>query len=276
MKIGGRGINSVEIAGRLLAVLAREVRPMMLRDLARAADLQPGQAHAYLVSLRKTELVEQDGETGRYRLGPFALHLGLARLKGSDPHRIVGEALAGFSEVTGLMAAMTVWGTHGPTIVRVQEAAQQIHANVRPGGAFALTGTATGKVFAAFLPASLVEPLAAAELRGDRASQPAAAGVSLPGFLAEVAEVRRRGFAVTEGRPVPGISAVAAPVFDHSGQIQAAVTAIAPTGAIDLDPEGRHVRALLDFVGGLSDRLGHRPDGVPRRAGVAAELPAAG
>jgi DNA-binding IclR family transcriptional regulator len=80
----GRGVQSVEIGGRLLALLVERQQPMMLRDLAQAADLTPGQAHAYMTSLRKLDIVEQD-EAGRYRLGPFALHLGLTRLRISDP-----------------------------------------------------------------------------------------------------------------------------------------------------------------------------------------------
>jgi DNA-binding IclR family transcriptional regulator len=36
----------------------------------------------HLVSFRKLELVEQDGVSGRYRLGPFALRLGLACFRG--------------------------------------------------------------------------------------------------------------------------------------------------------------------------------------------------
>src|SRR5258708_36926308 len=89
----GRGIQSIEIGGRLLARLADAAPPMMLRDLAEAAGMPPGQAHAYLVIFRKLELVEQDPLTGRYRLGPFALHLGLARLRGAQPYEIAGEAI---------------------------------------------------------------------------------------------------------------------------------------------------------------------------------------
>jgi DNA-binding IclR family transcriptional regulator len=77
-----RGIQSIEIGGRLLRVLADAIQPMMLGGLADAAGMPPGQAHAYLVSFRKMQLVEQDGVSGRYRLGPFALRLGLACFRG--------------------------------------------------------------------------------------------------------------------------------------------------------------------------------------------------
>ena len=254
----GRGIQSIEIGGRLLAVLADAAQPMMLRDLAEAAGMPPGRAHAYLVSFRKLELVEQDSPTGRYRLGPFALHLGLARLRGSQPYEIAGEALGRLVDALDLVAALTVWGTHGPTVVRVQEASHQIHANMRPGTVFGLTATATGRLFAAFMPAALVEPMIAAELRDPARHRLGGAEPSLAELRAELATVRRRGVATTVGKPIPGLSALAAPVFDHSGQIRVAITIMGPSAIVDCGADSAQAAALLDFTRGLSERLGYR------------------
>ena len=41
----GRGVQSVEVAGRILSVLADSTRPMRLRDIADATGMPPGQAH---------------------------------------------------------------------------------------------------------------------------------------------------------------------------------------------------------------------------------------
>lgn len=45
-----RGIQSVEVGGRLLKVLARTGRRMALKDLAREAEMTAAKAHPYLVS----------------------------------------------------------------------------------------------------------------------------------------------------------------------------------------------------------------------------------
>ena len=76
----GRGVQSIEVGGRLLDALVRAEGPLMLRALAEQAGLTAGQAHAYLLSFRTLGLVEQEAATGLYRLGPYALTLGLARL----------------------------------------------------------------------------------------------------------------------------------------------------------------------------------------------------
>lgn len=258
LRIGGRGVQSVEIGGRLLALLANASQPMMLRDLAAQAELTPGQAHAYLTSFRKLELVEQDAASGRYHLGPFALHLGLARLRSTDPYRLAAEAVIGLAEALNLMVAVTVWGTHGPTIVLVQESSNYIHANVRPGGMFTVTGTATGKIFAAYLPPKLVEPVIDAELQAAQKGWNDSGALSGEALRREVEKVRRDGIAATVDLPVPGISALSAPIFNHSGHLQLAITVIGPTPKIDVSLNGPHAEALRAFTRRISAQLGYR------------------
>ncbi len=244
-----RGVQSLETGGAILREMARVGTPVKLRDLAEAVGVAPSQLHPYLVSLRTIRMVEQT-ETGLYALGPFALELGLVRLRGTDAYRETLRRLPGLAEETGLMVAVTVWGLHGPVIVYVHEGPERIHANVRAGGMFTVTGTATGRLFAAFLPRATTEPLVRQELP-DPARQAA--------WWAEVAEAAAQGYTTTLDLPIPGVSAVAAPVHDHTGGMQLAVTVIGPTAHIDLAPEGRTVQAVRAFTGRLSADLGAAP-----------------
>ena len=253
-----RGVQSIEVGGRILEVLVASGQLMMLRDLAKLADMTAAQAHAYLVSLRKMGLVEQDRATGRYRLGPFALSLGLSRLRLTDAYQLTTEALPAFVERLGMMGTITVWGTHGPTVVLVHESANQMHVNVRAGTVFSLTGTATGTLFAALLPLKKVQPLIRSELRSVAQSQRIADKLSLADFRKICSSTRDAMYATTNDRPVPGISAIAAPVIDHSEQIQLAITLIAPTRRIETGRNSAHVRDLTRFAQSLSASLGSR------------------
>lgn len=259
MSIDGRGVQSVEVGGRILSALVKAGKPLMLRELATMADVAPAQAHAYLVSFRKLELVEQDAASGRYQLGPFALQLGIARLRSFDPLRLAGHAIVDFAEEVGLMVTIAVWGTHGPTIVQVQEGSDQVHVNVRTGTVFSITGTATGKVFAAFMPPKVIATQLNEELRKGARIQGIGTATSRKELEAEVATARSFGYAPTEGRPVTGINAIAAPVFDYSGQMQLAITIIGPKGILDVGPASSHTKALLAFTHKLSAQLGYAP-----------------
>jgi DNA-binding IclR family transcriptional regulator len=262
MSIDGRGVQSVEVGGRILAALVNAGKPLMLRELATMADVAPAQAHAYLVSFRKLELVEQDAASGRYQLGPFALQLGIARLRSFDPLRLAGQAIIEFSEEIGLMVTIAVWGTHGPTIVQVQEGSDQVHVNVRTGTVFSIAGTATGKVFAAFMPPKVVESQVTEELRKGARIQGVGAATSRKELEADVAKARSLGYAPTESKPVTGINAIAAPVFDYSGKMQLVITIIGPMGVLDVGPGSTYTKALLGFTHRLSAQLGYTPRAV--------------
>jgi DNA-binding IclR family transcriptional regulator len=259
--IAGRGVQAVEIGGKIIAALATASSPMTLSHVAEAAAMQLAQAHAYLVSFRKIGLVEQDAATGRYQLGPFALKLGLARLRSFEPLKVANHEVRRLSEALGLTTAVSIWGTDGPTIVHVQEGARQVFVNLRPGAVFSVTGTATGKVFAAFMPERTVMPRVETELRDIGSTQRATSPLSARAFLDELAEVRRLGYAKAEGSPIPTVNGLSAPVFDRTGAMQLAVTVMGPTRAVSIAPQSQQIAALVAFTSDISARFGYDPSG---------------
>lgn len=250
----GRGVQSIEIGNRLLETLASEGSPMMLKDLAQLADFAPAQAHAYLVSYRKIGLIEKDASTGRYRLGKFALDLGITRMRTSDPMSLARDAVIALSKHTALNASLSVWGSFGPTVVHLEERGNQLNMYTQLGTVFSMTGTATGRVFSAFLSERLVKEAMNREKR-----DPSVSGrVGAARFISkrELEEIREKRFANIEDPPVPGISAYAAPVFDHVGQLLCVVTIMGQSSHVDPRAADVFIPALLDCVSVLSAELG--------------------
>ena len=160
-------------------------------------------------------LVEQQEETGLYDLGSFALELGLSALARLDPVTASGPALAELREETGQTVALAVWANHGATIVRWLGADTPVSASLRVGAVMPLTRSATGMAFLAFQPQETTAPWLKKELAED-------ALLGLTPLIREeverlIAQTRRRGFARTS-EFIPGISGIAAPVFDHNGR----------------------------------------------------------
>jgi DNA-binding IclR family transcriptional regulator len=255
-----RGIQSIEVGGALLKALAADAHALTLGELARRAGMSAAKAHPYAVSFGKLGLFEQDPLSGRYALGPFALELGLASLKRLDPVRIALAEASALADALGQTVALSVAGSHGPTVVSLTESSRPIHVNMRAGTVLSLTNTATGRVFAAWLPRIEVKRLLAREA-GDRAiltaptaRRPAAQDVER---LAD--EVRRHGLARTVDRPIPGVSALAAPVFDASGKLALAMTVTGPSGTLDTAWRGEAARALVAAARRVSSRLGAPP-----------------
>ena len=262
-----RGIQSIEVGGRLLLALAHHGQPLALKDLAAAADMTAGKAHPYLVSFIKLGLVERETEGGRYGLGPLALQMGLIGLQQYDPVRLATDCIDELARATGHTVAIAVWGHRGPTLVRIAEAPSPVHVSMRHGTVMSIPDTASGRLFAAFGPAQAVREALDNEARlapagaGARHARPRTGGRFGLGaaFDREIARVRADGVAGIEGVALPGLSALAAPVFDARGQLVLSLTAIGPSATFDASVDGAVARALKPAALQLSTRLGWKP-----------------
>ena len=255
---GQRGIQSVEVGGRLLQVLTARPTSMALKDLAAAAELPASRAHPYLVSFGKLGLVEQDPHTGRYALGPMALQMGLSCLHQSDPIKAATPVAEALARRIDQAVAIAVWANFGPTVVRLIEGSQPLHVNMRAGTVMSILGTATGRAFAAVLPASQLE-----QAMRSRSGEVRRAERSLVKNLARelkdvTTEVRSHGLARAMGRPIPGINAFSAPAFDHEGHAVLVITALGHEDNFSSDWDSSAAEGVRQAAADISMRLGFR------------------
>jgi len=259
-----RGIQSIEVGGQLLHALVHHGRPMALKDLAREADMSAAKAHPYMVSFGRLGLIEQDRSNGHYQLGPLALQLGLISLQQANPVHVATPLIAELAQEIGQTVAIAVWGARGATIVRIAESPAPVHVNMRHGTVFSLSNTASGRLFGAYLdPAQVRQLLQEERQREKSASDPTEPGMpprpALPAwevFEAQLAQVREHGLSRSESEVIPGVNAMSAPVFDHTGAIVLALTGIGPAGIFDTAWNGPLAQALKRCAQQVSQRLG--------------------
>lgn len=261
---GQRGIQSIEVGGVVLLALVHHGRPMALKDLARSAGMAPAKVHPYLVSFSRIGLIAQDPQDGSYFLGPLALQLGLISLERADPVQWATPVMAALAQRIGHTVAIAVWGTRGATIVRLAESPSPVHVNMRHGTVFSLAHTASGRLFAAYLPPRAAREQLEIERRRARADPavavagmpPAARWPSWSAFEPQLAEVRAQGLSRSVGEVLPGVNAMAAPVFDHRGEMVLAIVAIGSAALFDTAWDGTIAAALRAGAAEVSTRLG--------------------
>ena len=251
-----RGIQSIEVGMSLLLALGRHGRPMALKDLSKAAHMPTGKAHPYLVSFAKVGFVVQDAATGYYWLGPTAIQLGLVSLQMLNPVREATPDAERLAEATGQSVALSVWGNQGPTIVRLVDPIYPLHVNLRTGTVMSLAGTATGRLFAAYLPRQLIESAMADDYK--RLGPDIATPLKPEAVEKQLAEIRRHGLSRSVGNPTPGVNSFAAPVFDYSGNIVLGITLMGSSGVFDPAWDGPQARAIKACAAEVSKRLGYR------------------
>lgn len=256
-----RGIKSITVGGRLLQALIDASKPLTLREISARADITPAQAHAYLVSLKRVGMVVQQFESGPYLLGPFALQVGLSRLRCLPIFRRASTLLKELSTSLNVMSILSVWGAKGPTALMVVQARdKRSDLNVRMGTRFSVLNTATGRVFGAFRGPQQVD----AQMKLEQEHNP------LPNYQTDVQymkeywdrleKIRKQGFSMIEGARVPGIDAVAVPIFDEHKEFAGAVTCVGHADILDTDPAGESIPAILTGVRNMHSATVQRDD----------------
>jgi DNA-binding IclR family transcriptional regulator len=249
-----KGIQSIEVGHRLLEVLAAAPGPMALGDLAEAARMPASKAHRYLVSYCRGGLIEQEGESGHYGLGRFALDLGLAALGRLDGVSVALPIARELAKRLDQTVALAVWGNEGPTIVRWVGGDSPVSATLRVGSVMPLSRSATGQAFLAYLPESRWQLILKRELAHN--TRQGLRPQSVTELSGRLRDIRTAGVSYSSDFIV-GISGMAAPIFDDQGSMVLALVTLGYSGGFE--PRQGEIRAALHQAARqLSRRLGYQ------------------
>lgn len=220
----GNAVRSVDRAASLLLALGEAPAEAGVTELARRLALHKSTVSRLLGTLEKRGLVEQDAESGKYRLGMAVIRLGEQAERTLDLRGLAMPELQRLARATRETAGLVVLrGDQALTIAQADApnmgAVSDWSGKLAPSNA-----TASGKVLLAALPERDIARMARRGLRRhtDRTI------VDIEPLLEELSRVRRRGFATAVGELEDGLNAVAAPVHDRRGAVMAAVAIQGP------------------------------------------------
>lgn len=232
------GVQSVEIGARILDSLTKEDgQPVPLREVAQRTGLNPAKVHRYLSSLVRVGLAAQEQVSGHYQIGTAAIRLGLIALRSISPLKLVVDALPNLRDRAQETAVVAVWSGHGATVISMLEPAQPVTMNVRVGSVLPAKTSALGQIFLAYDVDHGIR-MSSAESQG-------------------IAAAREAGFTAVHSELLPGVNAIAAPIFDHDGKVVCAVGLVGPESRLPIDREADIQRQLVDWCNTQSAALGH-------------------
>jgi DNA-binding IclR family transcriptional regulator len=251
-----RGIQSVEIAFRILSVLQSSQQATALKDLAPLAGLTASAANNYLVSLVRIGLAAADEKSGRYRLGPAALSLGVSAIQQIDGFEIVRREVTSLRDTTRRSAAVTTWTDDGPISLSKQDGDQRGAFEFRTG-LIPMLGSAAGKIYAARLPPSLTTHLIEQEWSAVFAGKP-----DVGKFREDAArELKRRGYTTIARPDLNGYVSIAAPILDWNGDVRFTLSLAGTRASMKVEPSSDQVKALLDSASSATRALGGKAEG---------------
>jgi IclR family KDG regulon transcriptional repressor len=247
---------------KLLDLVADGREGAPVRDLAAAMRLPRSIVQRLLYTLEAEGFLERHPSQVGYRLAIKLWGLGCAAIRRFDLRDVARPALASLAAKTTEMTKIGVLDRHEVIYLDGIDCPQPVRAYVPIGGRAPAHSVATGKAILAFLPPERLADLDVAMKRYTRRTV-----VGKDAFATELAQIRRRGYAINRGEWEDGVGAIAAPVFDAHGEPVASVGIILPVIRLSAAKVSQMASLTMAAAAEVSRRLGHHEQPRARRAG---------
>jgi DNA-binding IclR family transcriptional regulator len=241
-------VRAVERAMQILSAFDGEHTDRGISEVAQAIGLHKATTHRIMMTLLNGGFLERADDGERFCLGLRVVELGLGALRRLDVRRAAFpymEQLVGrFQETCDLGIFDRGWVLY----VEVVHSEHSLTIAARVGRRLPAHCTASGRVFLAFLPSEVTEPILNAPLMACTAKT-----VTSPDRLREELEItRQRGYALDDEEFEAGIRAVAAPVRDIDGNVIAALSMPGPTNRMTPARIPEIAQALVEAANAVS------------------------
>jgi IclR family transcriptional regulator, KDG regulon repressor len=247
-------LSSVANSIRLLTSFSGDENELGITTLAGRLRLAKSTVHRLAATLTSAGFLEQNSDTGRYRLGVALFELGALVRRRMDVANEARPKLRELLEKTGETVQLGIVDHFSVLYFYEMESPRAIRMAAAVGGRAPLHCTAVGKVLLAFQPPEYVKDVIQ---QGLTAYTPRTV-TKRDALLAMLDEVRLREHAVDDEESESGLRAIAAPVRNHSGSVIAAVGVAAPVQRMSKKMMQTCVPWFIATAGAVSARLGYK------------------
>ncbi len=246
-------LTSVANAARLLREFGRGDPQLGVSELARRVGIAKSSAHRIVHTLAREGLLERVDETGAYRLSITMQMLGATAQAASSLHSAATAALDQLRNLTGETVHVSVLDGLEVVYVERRESPGAVQMFGRIGNRGSAYSTGSGKVLLAFLPPDELER----RLAGVRLARRTPYTITSKDQLrAELGRIRARGWAENVNEAQAGFASVAAPIWNRSGEVVAAVSVAGPVQRFSGESLRRFTRPVTECAALISRRLG--------------------
>lgn len=254
-------VRALERALDLLEIFTLAEPELSFTELTERSGLSKGTAVRLLSILERRGFLERSPDTDRYRIGLRTFELGSVYIQSFQLEAEAQPFLKELAAECGQSANLGILDQGEVVHLVVVPASRPIHFAVRSGQRDFAHSSGLGKVLLAALPDDELGEIIAT--RGLEQRTPKT--LTTPEALrAALGEVRTQGYAIDDEESVPGLSCIAAPVFDDRGRVIGAVSISGLTSEYAEPNRTTYVESVRRAADGISQRFGAAVQG--RRA----------
>lgn len=251
------GTDQVQSLVRALSLLNRIAESpddgATLTDLAQQVGLPASTAHRQLLTLEQERYVRFNHDRRLWTIGVQAFVTGCAFIKTRSLPALARPHMRRLMEDSGETVNLAIEDKGEAVYLAQVECRQMMRVFARPGMRVPMHCSAVGK--AIFSGTS--EKAIAKVLHQHGMPRLTAKTITTPaGLRAELAKVRTQGYAVDDEEHAVGLRCIAAPVFDETGDVIAAVSASGPMARIGEDRISQLGQLVAQAARAISGEMG--------------------
>jgi IclR family transcriptional regulator, KDG regulon repressor len=248
-------VNSVVNAVGILNYLAKDINGRTFTEVSKDLDLHKTTTHRFLQTLLKTDMIKLDPLTGRYTLGLKLIELGTTSQSQLHLIQEMKPFLRELMEQIGETSNLAVYDEKGAIFVDSVESTKGIRAFSRLGRHACYYSTSLGKVILAFLP----EEEASKYISLIEFTQYTPRTITDPNRLKEeLVKIRVQGYASDDEEAEIGSRCIAAPIFNYTGKVIAAISVSGPSERILINRIEPAAQIVMEVAHRASMTLGYR------------------
>ncbi|BFT73874.1 IclR family transcriptional regulator [Paenibacillus sp. P36] len=248
-------IQALDRALKIMDLFDEYTTELKITEISARMELHKSTVHSLLKTLQMHGYINQDVETGKYKLGLKLLEKGQLMLQSLDIRTAARKHLVALSEQTGQTTHLVILdGKEGVYLDKVEGEKAAIRYS-RIGRRISLHSSAVGKVLTAFRTKDEIDAL----LRNYQFSK--ITDVTITGkdaFVNELNQVREQGYSIDNQENEPGVRCAAAPIFEHNGSIVAAISISTLLSTVDDSLFKAYIALLKKEAEAISLTLGFR------------------
>jgi IclR family transcriptional regulator, pca regulon regulatory protein len=214
-------ISSLQRGLQVLEAFTPSSPRMRLQEVVNKTGLPKVTVLRFLRTLTALKYLSYNSESKLYSLSPKVMSLGYTALSGMDVREAALPFLEQLSEATGQNVNLGI--LDGVEVVYVEriKKKQILNIDLHVGSRLNAYNSSVGQVILAYMDRKELGAIVE-ELLRDR-ELAALAGPGRESFYESLQAVKMRGYALNDESYVGGVRAIAAPVFDHRGAVDAGI-----------------------------------------------------
>jgi DNA-binding IclR family transcriptional regulator len=242
-----RTVRAVERALDVLLCFAAK-NEWSLTEIAAHTGLHKSTVHRLLATLEERGFVNRDDASERYRLGLRVLELSANLSREDDLSVVLLPHMEKLRDELGETVSLYVRDRGERVRIQAVQSAQIIRRVAAVGVRLPLSAGASSKVLLAFADESVRDAVM---------SDPSWPGtIDNSKFIEQLAAIRSLGYATSSEEREPGAASVAAPIFNRTGKLVAALAVSGPVNRLTPEVMQQYAPAVVEAARRMGTLLG--------------------